>query len=68
MPGDGDSLLGCAALHSFELLADWQKIKGHSVTERKSMQELLELGLNEIPKKKGLAPIQGIPHDKKRGK
>lgn len=40
--------------------ADWKKLKNLSMTERRSMQKLLEDGINELLEKRGLQKISGI--------
>ena len=44
--------------------ADWDRIKDLSKSERRSMQELLEEGLNAVFAKRGLQPLQGMPRRK----
>lgn len=48
--------------------ADYMTIKHLSITRRISMQELIEMGLNMLLKDAGLAPLQGMPRNKKKKK
>lgn len=40
---------------------DWDRLKDLSKSERRSMQELLEEGLNAVFEKRGMQPIKGMP-------
>lgn len=47
---------------------DWDRLKDLSKAERRSLQEIIEEGLNAVFAKRGLPPLQGMPRAKSKNR